>query len=212
MRLLPVLALALLLGCASREDPLSQLPWQLEEREVALEELPAPSRLGEFEYRGEMDNPDASIRVLRYFHEDSGLRLDISLYPIPAGWEAMDPERVIAGHYAEVQDSVTERALRQGATEVALLENEMHTPDGAPYPLFSGKLEQLFVDGDTRIALLSLTGRMPVLLHGVMSFPEEQLGEMPEALNEAMLVYLDAIMEAEREAGVDPEEIHDPDA
>lgn len=206
--LLACTVLLLIAACESREAPMSQLPWQLDARQVALEELPAPSQLGEFELQGQMENPDAKIRVLRYVHGDSELRMDISLYPMPPGWDGMDPERTIAGHYPQVQESVTRRALRQGASEVALVDSEMYTPEGAPYPILSSRLEQVFPSRDDRVALVELTGRMPILMYAVMILPEERLEQMPEAVHGALLAYLAAMEDAEREAGVDPDEMH----
>lgn len=204
MGLLAVSALCvtLLQGCTVREtNPTSALPWQLPSEEVVLEKLPAPAELGAFHYQGQIDNPDAGIRVLRYTHQDHDHRLDISLHPMPPGWDTMEPRRVVSGLHAEVQGSMTQRALRRGVRDISVHDNEFHTVEDNPYPVLSSRMEQVFERG-TRIAFMELSARKPILVHGIMIVAEDEAEGLAAAVHEALLAYLEAMSAAEaQEAG-----------
>ncbi len=201
IELLAVLGLctALLQACTMREtDPASRLPWQLPSEEVVLEKLPAPAELGAFRYKGQMDNPEAEVRVLRYNHRDGDHRLDITLYPMPPGWDTMEPRRVVSGLHSEVQGSMTQRALRRGAEEFTVQEHEFHPGKNNPYPVLSSRVKQAF-EGKSRIAFVELSARKPILMHAIMSVPEDQAEGLGGAVHEALLAYLEAMMAAEAE-------------
>lgn len=118
------LLLALLLcGVAACSSPRSGLPpgvrTSIPTPDVDLSVYQAPASLAGVPLLGEISSENQHARLFRYLAKDGGVTLDVSLYPQPGGWELMDDERRVAGHYGPVRQALAERMIRQGASEVS---------------------------------------------------------------------------------------------
>lgn len=85
---------------------------------VDLSVYQAPKNLINFNLLGDVRGGSSQTRLFRYQSVEGNQMLDVSLYPQPGGWELMDEERRVAGHYLPVRQALVEKLLLQGASEV----------------------------------------------------------------------------------------------
>lgn len=87
--------------------------------QVDLSVYQAPQNLMNFSLLGDVRGGSSQTRLFRYQSIEGTQMLDFSLYPQPSGWELMDEERRVAGHYLPVRQALLEKMLQQGASEVS---------------------------------------------------------------------------------------------
>lgn len=98
---------------------------------VDLSAYQAPKNLMAFNLLGDVSGGDSQTRLFRYQSLDDAQLLDFSLYPQPGGWELMDEERRVAGHYLPARQALLEKMLQQGASEVRSDNESLSTtPEG----------------------------------------------------------------------------------
>lgn len=118
-----VLATALLVALtACNSTPAPRLPdgarTGVPTPRVNLSAYQAPQNIKNFNLLGDISG-GSQTRLFRYQSIDGNQMLDFSLYPQPGGWELMDEERRVAGHYLPVRQALLEKMLQQGASEVS---------------------------------------------------------------------------------------------
>jgi len=86
---------------------------------VDLSVYQAPKNLINFSLLGDMQGSSSQTRLFRYQSLEASQTLDISLYPQPGGWELMDEERRVAGHYLPIRQALVEKLVQQGASTVS---------------------------------------------------------------------------------------------
>lgn len=118
--LLATTFLVLLAACSAA--PTARLPdgarTAVPSPNVDLSVYQAPKNILNFNLLGDVSGGSSQTRLFRYQGIEGSQTLDISLYPQPGGWELMDGERRVAGHYLPVRQALLEKMLQQGASEV----------------------------------------------------------------------------------------------
>lgn len=97
---------------------------------VELSSYHAPQTIGTFTLQGNMETAGSPSRLFRYTSNKAGQALNILIYPLPGGWEQMDADQQISGHYGQVRQDAVKRLLKRGATRVDI-ENEQTQIDTA---------------------------------------------------------------------------------
>lgn len=188
-----ILILGILLGaCAPQQEIRREgLPLQLSRDTVDMERWPAPERLaGQFIFQGEINNPASQTRLLRYSDiDDPDHKLDITLYPIPAGWHDLPPSRLLGGHYGQVRQHLAERLMVAGVREIRISDEQMATDDELDIVVVSSRLEQRF-DDSSRINRVVLAAHETVFVRASLASPAEQDPETARILREAFRDYL----------------------
>lgn len=119
--LLATTSLAILVACSSGA-PSQRLPdgarTGVPTPEVDLSAYPAPENIIDFSLLGDIRGGSSQTRLLRYQNVEGTQRLDFTLYPQPGGWELMDEERRVSGHYLPVRQALAEKMLQHGASSV----------------------------------------------------------------------------------------------
>ncbi|MBQ0753554.1 MAG: hypothetical protein KBT87_02755 [Gammaproteobacteria bacterium] len=90
---------------------------------VDLAAYQAPQTIGPFTLQGDMAASGNPSRLFRYTSSNAGQTLSIVIYPLPGGWEQMDADQQIAGHYGQVRQDAVKQLIKRGATRVDI-ENE----------------------------------------------------------------------------------------
>lgn len=106
---------------------------------IDLATYKAPENIPGFKVLGDVRGSASHTRLFRYQSIDGKQMLDVSLYPQPGGWELMDEERRVAGHYLPVRQALMERMLQQGASQVSS-DNESLSISPAGHYIARGRL------------------------------------------------------------------------
>lgn len=197
--LLTLLLSTLLYACAAERTVQGNgIPWQLPSEPVDMDRWPVPDTLGDhFEFQGEINNPSSQTRLLRYSAiDDPQRKLDITLYPIPAGWEDLPPSRVVGGHYGQVRQHLAERLMVPGVHEINISDEQMEADPQVGHVVASSRLEQVF-DQHTRITRVVLAARPPLFVRAALAGPGDQDEALAAMLRGALRDYLNAMDAAE---------------
>lgn len=187
---------ALISACTAERNIESgdRISWQLPSQPLDMQAWPAPDNLAQrFVFQGEIDNPDSQTRLLRYSASDNPERkLDITLYPIPAGWEDLPPSRLLGGHYGQVRQHLVERLMLAGASEINVDEEQLEFDSELEQPVVSSRFEQIF-DSQIRITRIAMTTHGPVFVRASLVLPDDEAEQAHDALIGALRDYLAAM-------------------
>ncbi len=192
-RLLPAALLALALGgClmapddASDYPSLDQIPMEIPPADTDLTAWQAPPQLGDYRFQGEATLEGQRTRILRYSHAQNETLIDLTLFPLPGGWDTMTPTRAVAGQYGQQRQQLIERALRHGAQEVQPMDESLVTVEGISYPVARGQLAQRY-RSSTLTTLVQLTALPPVFVLATASVPSGHIEATEALLRDALL-------------------------
>lgn len=171
---------------ASDYPSLDQIPMEIPPAETDLTAWQVPPHLGDYRFQGEATLEGQRTRILRYSHAQDGTLIDLTLFPLPGGWDTMTPTRAVAGQYGQQRQQLIERALRHGAQEVQPLDESLLTVDGISYPVARGRLAQRY-RSSTLTTLVQLTALPPVFVLATASVPPEQTDATEVLLGDALL-------------------------
>lgn len=170
----------------SRDYPsLDQIPMEIPPAETDLATWQAPPQLGDYRLQGEATLEGQRTRILRYSHARDESLIDVTLFPLPGGWDTMTPTRAVAGQYGQQRQRLIERALRHGAQEVEPQQEGLVTVDGISYPIATGRLAQRY-SATTLTTLLQLTALPPVFVLATASVPTARADDTDPLLREAL--------------------------
>lgn len=199
--LLSLPILSLLVACAAQPviEGGDRLPWRVPAAELDISALPAPQVLaGRFVLQGEINNPANQTRLLRYhWRENEQRKLDITLYPLPGGWEDLPAERMVAGHYGQIRQHLVERLMQpSGVIAVNITGETIEHDEAFSHPIVSGRLQQVF-DRRSSITRVELTALPPMFVRIALSAPEDEDASLGDAVREALLDYLSRVPAAQ---------------
>lgn len=171
-----------------------RIGWQLPSQPLDMQAWPAPDNLAQrFVFQGEIDNPASQTRLLRYTASDNPERkLDITLYPIPAGWEDLPPSRLLGGHYGQVRQHLVERLMLAGAREINVDEEQLQLDSELEQPVVSSRFEQIF-DSQIRVTRVAMTTHGPVFVRAALVVPKDEAELASEVLSNALRDYIGAM-------------------
>ena len=142
--------------------------------QVDLSVYQAPKNMMNFSLLGDVRGGSSQTRLFRYQSIEGSQMLDFSLYPQPGGWELMDEERRVAGHYLPVRQALLEKLLQQGASEVSS-DNESLSGTADGHYIARGRL---VADGaQPRQQWLLLTTHEQLFVRATLTSP----GDLPAA-------------------------------
>jgi hypothetical protein len=125
-----LLCTIMLLLCACYTAPeltnLEAAPRTIPPAAVNLANYQAPQTIGPFTLQGDMAASASPSRLFRYTSSNAGQSLSILIYPLPGGWELMDADQQIAGHYGQVRQDAVKRLIQRGATRVEIENEQIH--------------------------------------------------------------------------------------
>lgn len=184
---------ALLLAACQSGDAPEYTGWighKPDAPEVSLDDYEAPEKLSAFRLQGEMDFPDREMRMFRYQNQDNADdRIDVALYPLPAGWSDMSVERAVAGHYGTVKQDMAERLVERNGSTVEAVSEEMRSVDGVKAPVAEGVFHEI-AENWTRTLVLQLGMRDPVFVRVTADYPDEAGEDRIERIRAAAQAFL----------------------
>lgn len=118
----------LIYGCnnAPKLTNLEAAPRTIPPAAINLASYQAPQTIGPFTLQGDMEASSSQSRLFRYTSSNTGQSLNIVIYPLPGGWELMDADQQIAGHYGQVRQDAVKRLIQRGATRVEVENEQIH--------------------------------------------------------------------------------------
>src|SRR5690606_29698460 len=191
--LLPSLLTLALSGCLTAPDEhtgdypsLEQIPMEIPPADTDLGAWQAPPQLGDYRFQGEATLEGQRTRILRYSHAQDDTLINLTLFPLPGGWDTMTPTRAVAGQYGQQRQQLIERALRHGAQEVQPMDESLVTVEGISYPVARGQLAQRY-RSSTLTTLVQLTALPPVFVLATASVPPGHTEATEALLRDALL-------------------------
>lgn len=150
--LLLLLSLALA-ACQSQPSATPAAPAAL-----PLNQLETPATLGQWRLQGSIGQ-DTRLHVARYqWGDNTSQVMDISLYPLPDGWQHFPPEQALARHFGMLsQQLATSASNKYRADKVEIANTQTHPAANGEPPRVNSRFISHFPDGSTRITLVSLT-------------------------------------------------------
>lgn len=145
----------------SRERPLEKAPRSVRAQPVSLGDWQVPEQLDAYLLQGSMVSADGQARMLQYAAGERELR--IALYPLPGGWDSFDPERAVAGHFAQIQQQELDRMQREGSQATRISKEALLKPRSG-WPVARVLLTGHFPDGREQSRLIMLTGNRRVFV------------------------------------------------
>lgn len=124
-RFLLCTVILLIYGCTNTPEltNIEAAPRIIPPAPVNLAAYRAPQTIGPFTLQGDMEASENPARLFRYTSSNAGQTLSIVIYPLPGGWERMEADQQIGGHYGQVRQDVVTQLIKRGATRVDI-ENE----------------------------------------------------------------------------------------
>jgi len=190
--LLPSLLTLALSGCLTAPDEhtgdypsLEQIPMEIPPADTDLGAWQAPPQLGDYRFQGEATLEGQRTRILRYSHAQDDTLINLTLFPLPGGWDTMTPTRAVAGQYGQQRQHLIERALRHGAQEVQPQEESLQAVNGISYPVATGRLAQRY-SSTTLTTLVQLTALPPVFVLATASVPTARADDTEQLLRDAL--------------------------
>jgi len=82
-------------------DDSATLPRQVTDQPLALTRFHAPQQLAGLESDGEISSDRDGWR--QWVFGDPGTRLTVTVYGLPGGWQDLDQQRIVSGHYGQLR-------------------------------------------------------------------------------------------------------------
>lgn len=148
----------LLMGCfallaACRSTPPAAPPAPAA---APLNQLVPPATLGNWQQQGSIGQ-DGQMHVFRYLDAASQV-LDLSLYPLPDGWQDLPAEQALNRHFGMLAQQLGTSAQRKYQAErVEVAEPHVATDAASGQQYIDARFTSHFNDGTARITLVSLS-------------------------------------------------------
>jgi len=104
------------------------LPRQLAGQPLALDRFHAPPRLAGLESDGEISSDRAGWR--QWLFGDRDTRLTVTVYGLPAGWDELDEERVVSGHYGQLRQQRINRVYNSDNQSIRFTSERLSDLEG----------------------------------------------------------------------------------
>lgn len=132
-----LLLCAAIILCAGCNKPpalanIDAAPRSIPTKIIDLNAYHAPEQIGPFTLQGNMTANGNQSRLFRYASSNAEQSLSILIYPLPGGWEEMDAEQQVAGHYGQIRQEVVKRLIDRGATRVEIENEKIYSTSDAP--------------------------------------------------------------------------------
>ena len=130
MKYIALILLSLIVAGCQSDRPISALdaaPRTVKTPTHNLNLYSAPTSIAGYHLQGDIGTESQRTRLFRYISEDEKQAIEIAIYALPGGWEQMDNERQVAGHYGQIRQSFAERMVRSGAANITAEDESVST-------------------------------------------------------------------------------------
>ncbi|MDF1780288.1 MAG: hypothetical protein P1U67_03230 [Alcanivoracaceae bacterium] len=130
MQYIALILLSLFVAGCQSDQPISALdaaPKHVKTPTLNLNLYAAPASISGYHLQGDIGTESQHTRLFRYISDDQKQAIEIAIYALPGGWEQMDNERQVAGHYGQIRQSFAERMVRSGAANVLAEDESINT-------------------------------------------------------------------------------------
>ena len=130
MKYIALILLSLIVAGCQSDRPISALdaaPRTVKTPTLNLNLYSAPTSIAGYHLQGDIGTESQRTRLFRYISEDEKQAIEIAIYALPGGWEQMDNERQVAGHYGQIRQSFAERMVRSGAANITAEDESVST-------------------------------------------------------------------------------------
>jgi|TARA_R100001143_G_scaffold37945_1_gene35278 hypothetical protein len=104
------------------------LPRHLGEPPLALDRFHAPPGLAGLDSDGEISSDRSGWR--QWLFGDPDTRLTVTVYGLPAGWQDLDEERVVSGHYGQLRQQRVNRVYNSDNQSIRFTSERLFDLEG----------------------------------------------------------------------------------
>jgi hypothetical protein len=183
----------LLFGCTSPapESPYASgwIGQPLPPEQVDMQSYTPPESLAGFVLAGEMDFPGARTRLFRYRRQDNGEQeMDLAIYPLPAGWSELPPERAVAGHYGKVRQGLAHKSTQRDA-RLSVISEQLVERSGFRYPLAEAVLFEETDDWSRHLVVI-IGARAPLFVRLSAQTGPDAADALLAAMRDSLAAYM----------------------
>lgn len=189
-------ALLAVTGCMVVSDssaPYGRVGVALADPDIDLALWQAPERLGDYVLQGSVQGAEQNLRLFRYVSAAHPQEiLELSIYPIPGGWEDLPPMRMVEGHFPQSREAELRRLQRHSRADVKETLHESRVDDALKYPV---AISELHSQGARQqmSSLLMLTADKPVFLRLRLHGQDSSVISRSEQMLQLLLAFRDGL-------------------
>ena len=189
-------ALLAVTGCMVVTDssaPYGRVGVALADPDVDLALWQAPEILSEYALQGSVQGSEQNLRLFRYV---STVRpeeiLELSIYPIPGGWEDLPPIRMVEGHFPQAREAELRRIQRHSQTDVTETLHQSTANEAFKYPV---AISEMHSQGgrQSMSSLLMLTADKPVFIRLHLHSKDDDLMSRSEQMIQLLVAFRDGL-------------------
>lgn len=189
-------ALLTVTGCMVVTDssaPYGRVGVALTDPDVDLALWQAPETLGDYVLQGSVQGSQQNLRLFRYINTTRPEEiLELSIYPIPGGWEDLPPIRMVEGHFPQSREAELRRLQRYSQADVEEILHQSRTNDALKYPV---AISEVHSRGGHQpmSSLLMLSADKPVFLRLHLHSQDDDVISRSDQMLQLLLAFRDGL-------------------